>query len=291
MKEFLDYLQSLAANGGPEPHQYDELNGWFHRASSSVGSLPKVELMQLWDSFGKVFSVETLQGFSARKPHGYAGDFDIMERIYTRHASPDPDLYRWDQFFHWQAACKAVCNRKTYFKDVMQRLQSAHPDARVLDVASGSCRDIYEYLEENPQSRLEFDCIDLDEKAIAYARKLIPSPQVRLWQGNAFRHTFPSRHYDVAWSAGLFDYLDDRRFFVLLRRLARTVKPGGELIIGNFTEPNQSRAYMEFGDWMLIHRTEDQLLALAAQANIAHTEISIRQEPIGLNLFMHVRLP
>lgn len=291
MKEFLDYLQSLAANGGPEPYQYDELNSWFHRASSSVRSLPKVELMQLWDSFGKVFSVETLQGFSARKPHGYAGDFDIMERIYTRHASPDPDLCRWDQFFHWQAACKAVCNRKTYFKDIMQRLQSANPDARVLDVASGSCRDIHEYLEENPQSRLTFDCIDLDEKAIAYARKLVPTPQVRLWQGNAFRHTFPSRHYDVVWSAGLFDYLDDRRFFVLLRRLARTVKPGGELIIGNFTEPNQSRAYMEFGDWMLIHRTGDQLLALAAQANIAHTEINIRQEPIGLNLFMHIRLP
>lgn len=291
MKEFLDYLQSLAANGGPEPQQYDELNGWFHRTHGSVSGLPKGQLTQLWDSFGKVFSVETLQGFSARKPHGYAGDFDIMERIYTRHASADPDLYRWDQFFHWQAACQAVCNRKTYFKNVMQHLQSINPDARVLDVASGSCRDIHEYLGENPQSRLAFDCIDLDEKAIAHARRLVPATQVNLWQGNAFRHAFAPGHYDVVWSAGLFDYLEDRAFRVLLKRLARAVKAGGELIIGNFTEPNPSRAYMEFGEWVLIHRTGEQLRELATQAHIPHSGISIRQEPIGLNLFMHIRLP
>ncbi|WP_043309361.1 class I SAM-dependent methyltransferase [Pseudomonas sp. ML96] len=291
MKEFLDYLQSLVADGGPEPHQYDDLNDWFHRASSSVSSLTKAELTQLWDSFGRVFSMETLQGFSARKPYGYAGDFDIIERIYIRHASPDPELYRWDQFFHWQVACKAVCNRKTYFKDAMQHLQSVNPDARVLDVACGSCRDIYEFLQANPQSRLSFDCIDLDEKAIAFARKLVTAQQVNLWQGNAFHYTFRAKHYDIVWSAGLFDYLEDRHFRVLLKRLARAVKPGGELIIGNFTEPNQSRAYMEFGGWILIHRTASQLIELAAQAGMAHNEITIRQEPIGLNLFMHVRLP
>ncbi|WP_394561231.1 class I SAM-dependent methyltransferase [Aquipseudomonas alcaligenes] len=291
MKEFLDYLQSLVADGGPEPHQYDDLNDWFHRASSSVSSLTKAELTRLWDSFGKVFSAETLQGFSARKPYGYAGDFDIIERIYARNVSKDPELCRWDHFFHWQVACKAVCNRKTYFIDVLQRLQSANPDARVLDVACGSCRGIYEFLKANPQSRLAFDCIDLDDKAIAHARKLVSALQVELWQGDAFRRSFPSKHYDVVWSAGLFDYLEDRPFRILLRRLARTVKPGGELIIGNFTEPNPSRAYMEFGDWVLIHRTADKLLALAAQAGITHREIAIHQEPIGLNLFMHIHLP
>jgi hypothetical protein len=45
------------------------------------------------------------------------------------------------------------------------------------------------------------------------------------------------------------------------------------------------------GGWYLIHRTPGQLLALAAEAGIAASNLRVGSEPNGVNLFMHVRRP
>src|ERR1700736_2130177 len=64
---------------------------------------------------------------------------------------------------------------------------------------------------------------------------------------------------------------------------------GGELVVGNFSNRNTHRSYMEFGGWRLIHRDEDDLLALAKAANIQGAAVRIDQEPNGINLFMHIQ--
>jgi extracellular factor (EF) 3-hydroxypalmitic acid methyl ester biosynthesis protein len=46
---------------------------------------------------------------------------------------------------------------------------------------------------------------------------------------------------------------------------------------------------MEFGGWRLIHRDEDDLLALAKAANIQGALVRIDQEPNGINLFIRIR--
>ncbi|MCY1307908.1 hypothetical protein D9M70_578740 [compost metagenome] len=61
------------------------------------------------------------------------------------------------------------------------------------------------------------------------------------------------------------------------------------MVIGNFTEPNHSRAYMEFGGWFLTHRSEEQLHTLATRAALACESIRVEREPTGLNLFLHIQ--
>jgi len=42
-------------------------------------------------------------------------------------------------------------------------------------------------------------------------------------------------------------------------------------------------------DWHLIHRTPAQLLELAAEAGLPVPAMTVGREPLGVNLFLHVR--
>jgi len=92
----------------------------------------------------------------------------------------------------------------------------------------------------------------------------------------------------LVWSAGFFDYLNDRLFVCALRRYWRMVAPGGELVLGNFSTSNPSRTYMELGRWFLFHRTEDQLKELALRAGVSPDATRVAQESAGVNLFLHI---
>src|SRR6218665_670202 len=125
MKGFQQYVQLLRANGGPDPHQDVGLNDWYHRIADLVRdvTLTRTAVQGLRPLFGDAFSAETAQGFSALRPHGYSGDFEIMERIYVQRISPAAHLQKWDRFFHAQPACLAVRNRKDYFKHTVAKLE------------------------------------------------------------------------------------------------------------------------------------------------------------------------
>jgi SAM-dependent methyltransferase len=293
---FEQYMRRLVESGGPEPADYEELTGWYNRIGEAVAGLQirKEDVRALFATLGEsVTSTKTMQGLVWVKPHGYAGDFEIIDRLYQQWVAPEPHLRRWDEYFHAQAAPRAVRNRKDYFHRWLRQWES-QPDEnelRVLNIASGPGRDMRDYFEQHPHSRVRFECVDYDREAIEYAGKLCSSFAERILfrHGNAlrFRPTAPAR---LVWSAGLFDYLDDRQFVFLLRHLLRFVVPGGEVVVGNFSPNNPTRIYMEvFGDWVLQHREADHLLALACEAGAPDSAIRIGQEPEGVNLFLHIQ--
>ena len=130
----------------------------------------------------------------------------------------------------------------------------------------------------------------MDEKAVDHARKLCAdfTDRVEFHHKNIFRFSAP-RSYDLVWSAGLFDYLDDKAFKVLLRRLLKAVRPGGCLIAGNFSTRHSSRAYMEvIGEWYLHYRDEVDLHRLAMDCDIEPSRIWVASEPEGVNLFLKI---
>ena len=160
---------------------------------------------------------------------------------------------------------------------------------RVLDVGSGPGRDIQEYLENNEGggAKVQFDCVDMDAQAIAYAKQLCQDyeTQIEFHLKNAFRYRTEKR-YDFIWSGGLFDYLTDEQFIFLLKRLRSMSKAGGRIILGNFSVRNPSRDYIEAGDWYLHHRTEDDLIRLALASGVNRDAVRIEQEETGVNLFL-----
>jgi SAM-dependent methyltransferase len=83
-------------------------------------------------------------------------------------------------------------------------------------------------------------------------------------------------HFDLVYSAGLYDYLPDALARRLTARLLQMLRPGGRLLIANFVPGGSGRGYMElFMDWTLVLRNEAAMRALAvasgaAQVNTFH---------------------
>lgn len=290
-------LNRLVQQGGPSATDYAALDGLFRGFGDAVraGEAEWAEIHALWPLLGDALSADTMQGFVAQQPHGYAGDFEVIDRIYQRWVSPRAELRDWDHYFHGLDATQAVRNRKEYFIDLVTSLVERSPDVysfRVLDVGSGPARDVAEYLGGHRGNGIMFDCVDSDGTAIEHAQGVCRShlAHIRFHRKNIFR--FKSRErYNLIWSAGLFDYLDDRLFKHLLSRLVALTAPGGEVVVGNFSTDNPSRDHMEFGNWFLIHRTRGELSGLATDAGIPPESVTVGQEALGVNLFLHVRAP
>ena len=293
LNQELQFVERLVAQHGPRPVDYPILDEWFRRIQqhSLRGTLTAADLLRLREAFGDAFSPRTLQGFSCHRPHGYAGDFEIIDKIYVRHHSPDPKLIRWDAYFHSQAAPKAVRNRKTYFDQLLDRHYARRHPLRVLELASGSGRCTSDWLSKHPDADVFFRGIELDLDAISYATALNQefSSKIAFEQKNVIRYR-PTARYDLVWSAGLFDYFNDKVFQAVLRRLLPAVASNGEIVIGNFSLNNSSRAYMEFAGWSLRHRSAKQLVSLAQSCGVAVESVYIGAEPEGVNLFLHIQV-
>lgn len=279
-------LAELFEKNGPDHHEYDLILKVIDQISAD-------EIEEFRTVMQPILNPGTIIGFSFTKPFGYNGDFFIIEKIYQRYVSPDVRYKKWDEFFHHFPAAIAVVNRKKLAIEILSNLHqntnSSNTD--VLILGSGPVTEVYEFHMENPHNHLVFDLVDLDKRAIAYAKAKNKNflSGMSFHNVNVIRHV-PEKSYDLIWSAGLFDYFRDKHFVYLLKKYYEYVKPGGEMIIGNFNVENPSRRIMEIlGDWFLNHRSEDELMRFALQAGISKDNIEVIREPLGINLFLKVR--
>ena len=293
LERHFQFIDTLVTQGGPDESDYELFGAWLDEIGglAEKGELSRDEITELQNRFGEASSPATLQGFSFLKPHGYAGDYEIIDKLYRRHINPEKHLANWDRYFHTLPAVNAVRNRKTYFHELLDR-RVAHSSGalKVLNIASGPGRDIYEYLSIHHDENIQFHCVDHDPNAISYAGALCANytGNVIFTHGNAVRFK-PEPRYNLVWSAGLFDYFDDRLFVFVLKRLCSGLLPGGEAVIGNFSPCNPTRHYMRLMDWVLHYRDAGQLVDLAERCGIRREQISIGKEPEHINLFLHVR--
>jgi extracellular factor (EF) 3-hydroxypalmitic acid methyl ester biosynthesis protein len=279
-------LADLFEKNGPDHHEYDFILKIIDQISAD-------EIDEFRAVMQPILNPGTIIGFSFTKPFGYNGDFFIIEKIYQRYVSPDVRYKKWDEFFHHFPAAIAVVNRKKLAIEILSNLHQNNNsnNTDVLILGSGPVTEVYEFHTENPHNHLVFDLVDLDKRAIAYAKAKNKNflSGMSFHNVNVIRHV-PEKSYDLIWSAGLFDYFRDKHFVYLLKKYYEYVKPGGEMIIGNFNVENPSRRIMEIlGDWFLNHRSEDELMRFALQAGISKDNIEVIREPLGINLFLKVR--
>jgi extracellular factor (EF) 3-hydroxypalmitic acid methyl ester biosynthesis protein len=289
---YMDFVKELVENGGPEPEDYMMIDSFLAVIAANEefdGKMPE----ELFEALKPTLTTETMQGFAHQKPHGYSGDFEIIDRIYQEWKSPNPEYRRWDEYFHQQAAPKAVRNRKTYFKKMLTNLTSTRngTGTAVLNIGSGPGRDMLEFFSSADNPHITVDCVDIDKNAIAHATGLCADymDKITFHERNIFRFR-PEKKFDLVWSAGVFDYFADRQFVVLIKRLYTYVQDGGELVIGNFSTENPSRPHMEIiSDWHLKHRDAEHLTKLAVEAGVPVEKIYCGEEEEGVNLFMHAK--
>ena len=268
--------------GGPKPHEYEFTKKLFVLADE-LG----IEKSKILEVLKRTIVDDSLHGFARIKPHGYAGDFEVIDRIYQQRVSENPTLKNWDRFSLSHAAAQAVVNRKEVFKSQLRMLPNG---SRVLNLGCGPCRDVKEFLDEYPHKNLEIVNVDLCEKAIRYSKQLCQKHRhcLRFENANVLRYRSREK-FDLIWSAGLIDYFPDRVVVSFLKRLKNILEDKGKIVVGNFCDNNKSRPYMEMVlDWNLIHREEYDLLRLADQSTGSAGSAQVFSEPLAVNLFLQL---
>jgi len=174
----------------------------------------------------------------------------------------------------------------------------------VLDLASGPCRDVFEVMsgpvKDNKQVKLY--CFDADENAVAYGKNLFAGDsRIEFRKYNAVRialmkniqETVPER-FDLIFSTGLFDYLDDKITVRLIKNLGKLLKPDGVLAISDVRDKfsNPSIYFMEWvADWNLIYRGDDEFRELFVEAGYNRANLKFRYEQQGMFQYVLARGP
>lgn len=289
VQEYFDTVGEIINRGGPNVSEYDFITN----VPEEITNIPLMDQQKVFELLSPLLTEDSMIGTTFIKPHGYAGDYELISRIYNTWESKDNNLYKWDLFYHDMAGARAVRNRKKYFKSLAKKAEEKLENGLILNLGSGPCYDLCEYLKtkQKTQHKLRFECLDMDQDAINFGSAVCDNyvENVTFIKENALRFD-PGYQYDLIWSAGLFDYFNDKIFIRVVKRIYKLLRSGGELVIGNFSTYNPSRAVMEnFCQWYLHHRSEETLIELALKAGIPKHLITVSQEEVGVNLFLHLQ--
>ncbi len=254
--------------------------------------------------FKEIFPYLMRSRFAERayyKPKGYAGDFNMIELLYQNQPVGEGKLgYLVDQWVLNQIPAKAVRARRKLLCRLLEQYCRKRVDhqekIRVMNLACGPARELCDLLGDGTLSEfIEAVCVDIDPEALQFADQCLRDVKhgahihfmnmnVIKWAIGRTQHEF--RPQDVIYSSGLCDYLDDRLVSALIKRCHGQLKPDGVLIIGNFSEANPDRFFMDrLLYWRLIHRDKDDFRRLFARSPFgADVEILVEEE--GVNLFV-----
>src|SRR5688572_30579108 len=203
------------------------------------------------------------------KPRGYAGDAVLMDLIYGM-SLPGDDLSPLGGMlygYEFDSPCfQSVRTRRAMLAREIDSVARARSSARVLSVASGHLREV-EWSRAARSGAAAITAIDQDRDSLGcierhYGRYRVSTMAATI--GDLLRRSVSLAGFDLAYAAGLYDYLDDDLARTLTTTLFRMLAPGGRLLIANFTPATNDAAFMEtFMDWRLVYRTPAKVRALA----------------------------
>lgn len=237
------------------------------------------------------------------KPRGYAGDYATIEMIYQDAAAGDGRLGALiDRWTLELPAAQAVKNRRNLLAEAIREVARTWPPGepvRVTSLASGPARELFDVLTAADAPNVIATCVDIDHEALAYAsgiaQRLSLAGQFTFAQDNVVRLTQGRGHTALSpqamiYSVGLTDYLQDSFVVNLLDWAHEMLLPGGTLIIGNVVPSNPTRAFMDhILEWVLIHRSEQELRELIVRSRFGSGPVTFRTEPSGVDLFAFCR--
>ncbi len=234
-------------------------------------------------------------------PMGYQGDYKMLEYAYKNTSFSEGIGYYLDLYLLNADLAPAVRNRIKKLKDILRDELLNREKPSVLNIACGSCREVFELSPEIEKSGAKVTCIDLDNDALAFAANRLSytnisplsSDQVILRKYNALRmfdHELNMSEFgmqDIIYSVGFFDYLESDFLSRLLKASYAMLKPGGKLI-ASFKDASRYRHqdYHWIVDWDgFLQRYEEDFMSIFSEAQIPFSAITEMREETGVIVF------
>jgi SAM-dependent methyltransferase len=231
-------------------------------------------------------------------PEGHQGDYMSLELTYKNSPMSEGIGYYLDKYVLSNEIATSVRDRIVKMRDLLKEELISRSNSKVLDVACGSCREVFELAPEIKASGAKFTCVDLDPAALDFAldrfayaglteeyTELIQYNALRMFDVETAQTEFGMQ--DIIYSIGFFDYLPDDFLVKLLGALYLLLNPGGKLI-ASFKDANRYRP--EFYHWLVdwdgfLQRTEKDFDRVLREANIPSGSLAITRVDSGAVIF------
>lgn len=217
------------------------------------------------------------------KPRGYAGDAVLIDYIYKIGNLVEPHTAVGKAIHDAMInsyCCDSVRWRAQHLGNEINQLAAAKGrKISAISIASGHLREL-SFVHNFEDKIANFIGLDQDEASNNVAKQSYPYKNLFIFDESirfVLSRKLPLESFDMVYSTGLFDYLDDKLAARMTQRMFELVAPGGTMIIPNFGIGVPEQGYMEaFMDWNLIYRTENQVLDFLSEIDhdtIHHKEV------------------
>lgn len=218
-----------------------------------------------------------------KKPFGYPGDYVMMNYIYNHHDKNYLGDTSYQRLLN-NYACnisisKSNIIRKDFLKEKILEVIRLTDKPIITSIGSGPARELTELLKENKINKnIEFVCLDFEKKAIDYLKNEIDTMPKKYKINLKIEYIHKdildfitdlvsdnkhSKHFDLIYVAGVFDYLTNKVCSKLTAKLYGLLNKGASLIVCNISSENyKHRTYYEFlGNWVMIHKNHEDMLS------------------------------
>lgn len=230
-----------------------------------------------------VFATRTLTW-----PKGYPGDHITLEQIYAGYPRSEAVIGQYiDLYYMSRDLAVGVRERKDYLKKHLEQELFNKKPQRVLNIGCGSTRELYDIGLRLNEYKGSITCLDFDEDALAFSERTMASRSMDI-----SKFTFRKMNvlklvnsqfmnqelgaFDLIYSAGLFDYIQDKGLKRIFNSLYENLNEGGK-IIAPFKDCNYYTIfdYHWLGNWDAFYqRTKSEVLDLL-QSSIPAAKIEI----------------
>lgn len=239
------------------------------------------------------------------KPRGYAGDYLTIDYIYRNLPNGSGRLGPLlDRCILNLPSAAAVRNRRKLLAEEIQHVVSEKngSNAKITCLASGPAQEVFDVFNQlETPSKLAVTLVDIDMQALAFVSDRIEKEKltghIKLKNGNLIYLALGREHIDIhdqdlVYSMGLIDYFKDRFVIALLDYIYELLRPGGNVILGNFHSNNPAKAFLDhILEWKLIHRTEEDMNRLFSASKFGKPCSHIEFEKSGINIFASCSKP
>ena len=203
------------------------------------------------------------------KPRGYAGDAPLIDLIYDRQVPANTSELGRSLFVTTTSfqACEGVRRRRDYAEE---RVTGAHAAGKRICVLA--CGHFREGDRLPDQDAGNITVVDQDALSLEVVRAR-HGKTIRIVENNAilFLRSAAARHekFDLIYTLGLTDYLDDRAMRLLYKCAAACLDPPGQFLVANFMPSHLAVGWMDaVMDWRLICRSENELAGFCREAKM-----------------------
>jgi extracellular factor (EF) 3-hydroxypalmitic acid methyl ester biosynthesis protein len=308
MKDWSERVLRVVGPRGPYPHEYAAVSlatSWVRKWVPDYRALFRtvvIEPHEHWKKFSGL-ATDVRPNFDLLlhiwyQPRGYAGDGDLLTKLYRCLDTPSHDangeacnpwsFSRWDSYIASRPETLAIQSRKEYLS-TMASFCAEKGCTSFLDVACGVGEFTKQvYMEQG--DRIRKVCgIDNDDMSITVAKNRNSGQgQISFLEMNVLKKLPTDRGpFDIIYSAGMFDYLNDNMFVMFGKKLL-TLRPR-YVIIGNIGQSHPTKDFMSCCGWDLFDRGRFDLLALGDQIAPGKGS-SVETDRTGLQHFLRIDL-